>query len=313
MSVETKLLEIANNVNKVYKAGFNMGNIKAQKNPLRYATNLNFLWSKVAFPKDFDMLLEIENPEVLSSAFIQTSGMKSAKIICKNPTNVNLQALFRESVDLESVDFTEFLVALNGIAYLFYGDIKLKTILGALDLSHCIVATGAFNNAIALENIEFVPQTIKLNLDFSSSKLLTKESLLSILNGLYDYNLNYDLIPFRPDFIAYGETVSGTYKITEVDVTDIDIGFLTEGGYRFRILKSDCGDEWESLIDAFKVDRYIEFLGDYDSSGVMRFETINLLSNPDSVAYTLNLGAANLNKLNDEEKQIAENKGWILK
>ena len=313
MSVETKLLEIANNVDKVYKAGFNMGNIKAQKNPLRYATDFNFFWSKVAFPKDFDMLLEIENPEVLSSAFIQTSGLKSAKIICKNPSSANLQALFRESSDLETVDFTEFSITPTGIAYLFYSDSKLKSLLGALDLSKCTNALSAFTNTQALENIEFVPQTIKIGLTFNESKLLTKESLLSILHGLYDYNVNYSLLSFRPDFFAEGEVASGIYKITEVDVTNFDINISTEGGYHFKVSKSDCGDEWENVVETITIGRFIEFLGNYDANDVMRFEDISILSNPNGTTYTLNLGATNLNKLTEEEKQIAENKGWTLK
>ena len=313
MSVETKLLEIANNVDKVYKAGINTG--KKETMALYYISVKDFQWQNVKFPENFHFVLKTaKTPNTCNGMFSGATNVVSARLECddKNGTSVLAQT-FRNCRDLEMADLRNFNLKASSIAYMAYDAIKLKTILGAFDLSYCTSSTNAFTNSTALTHIEFVPQTIKLDLNFNYSKNLTKESLLSILNGLYDYNVNYSLLSFRPDFFAEGEAVSGTYKITEVDVTNFDINISTEGGYRFKVSKSDCGDEWESIVNAIKVDRYIEFLGDYDSNGVMRFETINLLSNPDSIAYTLNLGATNLNKLTEEEKQIAENKGWTLK
>ena len=64
---------------------------------------------------------------------------------------------------------------------------KIKTILGALDVSNCSSFTLPFNiENGALADIEFVPLTIKASIDFSQCPNLSDVSIQSIIDGLAD-------------------------------------------------------------------------------------------------------------------------------
>lgn len=63
---------------------------------------------------------------------------------------------------------------------------NLKSILGALDFSECTACTIWLNGCGKLQDVSFVPNTIKISINFSPSPLLTKESIQSIIDGLAD-------------------------------------------------------------------------------------------------------------------------------
>ena len=73
----------------------------------------------------------------------------------------------------------------NGI---FAWCIKLETIKGILDVSNVTSLSESFAQCKNLKNIRFVEGSIKATISFSSSSLLTIESLKSIINGLCDYS-----------------------------------------------------------------------------------------------------------------------------
>ena len=94
---------------------------------------------------------------------------------------------FRECPNLEVVDLTGHPRMIKRADYMFFNSNKLRSVLGALDLSECTE-----NNwldyaffASALQDVEFVPETIKANIRFNSS-YLTDTSINSIIKGLAD-------------------------------------------------------------------------------------------------------------------------------
>lgn len=317
MSIETKLIDIADNLYYVFDAGYKKA--ENESKALYYLSFKDFQWYKVVFPENYNFILKTaKTPQTCNALLSNSTNVVTVKLECeeKNGTAIMSQA-FREMPHLKRIDLTNFNLKFNDISYFIYSSEAITSILGAIDLLECASTTGAFTNAFSLEDIEFAPKSIKTNIDLHWSKNLTHTSLLSILNGLYDYNVNISFLNCRPDFAKQGEATPGIYKITKVNLTttnsNIEIDMTTEDDYHFRIAKSDCGNSWNAILDAAIVGNYIEFDGAYNSNNVMEFDVLNICANPYNTNFTLNIGSENLEKLSDEEKQIATNKGWVLK
>ena len=181
MDIANKLVTVAENVNKVYEAGYN----KAEsENPLPYIIVKDFQWNKVAFPEGFDFVLKVrDKPSDMNAMLMKTTGIKTVTLVCEAEGTVNYAQLIRESTT-KTIDISQFKPKPKELSYFALDAKKLVTILGALDLSNCTKTTMAFGGATALENIEFVPNTIPISIDFSYCKKLTHDSLMSIINGL---------------------------------------------------------------------------------------------------------------------------------
>ncbi len=190
-TLDNAMLEVAENVPKVYesghKVGYEEGYNKAEKeNPLYYAREMAFTYTGRQFSDErSNVVCRFLDCAKWNMTFGQLSGIKTLKIICDTQgLTVGFQALVRESADLEILDLTEFNCYPNTIAYFAYQSKKLVSIYGAFDLSQCTTVTSAFAATNALEDIEFVPNTIKLSMSFKDCWYLTKASLTSIINGL---------------------------------------------------------------------------------------------------------------------------------
>ena len=97
----------------------------------------------------------------------------------------NGQELFGQNVALTDTKVPIVLVGTN-MNYAFGGARSLKTI-RSLDITKCTNWISTFYLCYALENINFVG-TVKVDLSFVHSKKLTHESLMSIINALYDFS-----------------------------------------------------------------------------------------------------------------------------
>ena len=118
----------------------------------------------------------------------QTKNIKTIKMISDDKSiSVDLSQFVRQSADLELLDLTEYSRDCKSIFMLMYGAVKLKTILGALDLTNCTNVTNAFaaDNGL-LEEVEFVPNTIKISISFAYLRYLSDKSRQSIIDGLAD-------------------------------------------------------------------------------------------------------------------------------
>jgi hypothetical protein len=97
----------------------------------------------------------------------------------------NGQELFGSNVVLTDTKVPIVLVGTQ-MNYAFGGAKSLKTI-RSLDITKCTSWVSPFYLCYALENITFVG-TVSVDISFNYSKKLTHESLMSIINALYDFS-----------------------------------------------------------------------------------------------------------------------------
>lgn len=161
--------------------------------PLYYATKVGGLFVNAVFPDGTDLVLRFQKPpnpvNEITGAMYQTfkfaTGLKSVKIITDDFASPwRLSQTFRENSSIEVVDLTECSRNITQLDYTFYLASSLKSILGALDLSECTSITYGFH-AVALQDVEFVPGTVKVSIRFPSA-YLTEASIESIIDGLAD-------------------------------------------------------------------------------------------------------------------------------
>lgn len=303
---------------KGYAEGIEIGYNKAESvNPLYYIKDISFRFSGSIFSEErSNVVCRVLDCKEWNMAFGQLSGIKTLKIICDTPNlTVGFAQLVRQSADLELLDLSEFKCYPNTLAYFTYEANKLKTIVGALDLTKCTEAKSAFV-ADSLENIEFVPNTIPISMGFQYCKNLTHDSLMSIINGLMDYTYDITGNPFKemhPDRMTNGMS---SYTIEKV----VDEG---HGYYYIETTDDETGNDChfyclgemvhsEEIINALKVgEKFIIDCSITFENGKYKVN-YNSFKVSTGTAPTLTLGTTNLNKLEPEEKQIARLKGWTL-
>lgn len=181
MDIANKLVTVAENVDKVYEAGYN----KAESvNPLPYINIIDFQWHKVAFPEGFDFVLKLrDKPATMNAMLSNATGLNSVTLICAAEGTVSYAQLIRASTT-KTLDISQFKPKPKDLSHFALDAKKLVTISGALDLSNCTKTTIPFDGAFALENIEFAPNTIPISIKFGECRKLTHDSLMSIINGL---------------------------------------------------------------------------------------------------------------------------------
>ncbi|MBE7026108.1 MAG: hypothetical protein E7410_00860 [Ruminococcaceae bacterium] len=188
MSIAEKLTTIAENEQKVYDKGFadgqSQGGGDVTKNPMYYMSVKGFQWQGKVFPEGFEFVLNVLNkPDDMNAMLMRTTGIKNVTLVCEEEGTVSYAQTLREC-PVETLDITNFKPKPTSISYFAYIARKLISIYGAFDLSQCTTAVSSFAAANALEDVEFVPNTIKLSMGFTDCEHLTKASLTSIINGL---------------------------------------------------------------------------------------------------------------------------------
>lgn len=124
--------------------------------------------------------------EIAYGAFYGARGVENITLYLGviSGTN-NLYQTFFGCVELKIVYLYCDLSSANiNIGQIYSGCINLHTIGVEMNMSNITNNTNAFLNTEKLENITITNSTIKINISFASSPLLTTTSLLSIANGL---------------------------------------------------------------------------------------------------------------------------------
>ena len=186
MSIAEKLTAIAENVQRVYDAGKAAGGGSAvADDSLYYATSLSSVYKQALFPDNRSLVIRVKKPPAeCYQAFYQATGLKSVKLVSEDTNAIfALNQAFRECASLEEVDLTECSRRVSRLDYTFYIS-GVKRIKGALDLTECTNGNYGFF-AHNLEEVEFVPNTISVDIRFTSSSL-TDASVQSIIEGLAD-------------------------------------------------------------------------------------------------------------------------------
>lgn len=173
--------------------GYTEGYAKAESvNPFYYATKLDNAMGGAIFPENYEAVIKLQKaPTICTYLFNNCDNLKSVKFISEDKTNVvnfacSLQ-IANSTPTLELVDFTEFNKKFSSLQMSFRNQTKLKRILGTIDASECIASSAfasTFTSCSALEDIEFVPNTIKISIECHWCTKLSKASITSIINGL---------------------------------------------------------------------------------------------------------------------------------
>lgn len=193
MSIAEKLAQIAENEQKVYNAGYEKGKVEGGSqgfDPWYYVRSSQTTFMGVTFPENTSLVFRFQAVPNLSEysmyqTFKDCSGLKSIKIISDDlDTSWTANQTFYGSKDLEVIDLTECSRNIKGSFQHTFNTVKLKSILGALDISQITYVNSPFSGP-ALEDVEFVPNSIKMSISFRSGNL-TMASVESIINGLAD-------------------------------------------------------------------------------------------------------------------------------
>ena len=219
MSIAEKQITIAQNVPKVFTAGYEKGKAEVSPakeeqektvtitengtkevlpdedktlskvtvevktlEPEKYARIMNF--HDVEFPNDYELVLNLER--CVNFAFTRSTGLKKVKIK-GNVSNelVDMTDTFLRCTSLEEIDFLEYNLNVSKLHQTFNSCTSLKRILGNFDLTNCTKYHNAFSTSI--EEIRFVAESIKYTFDMYWCSKLSVESAKSILLGLANY------------------------------------------------------------------------------------------------------------------------------
>ncbi len=186
MSIADKLTTIAENVQKVYDAGRAAGGGVETDGSVYYAKDFAGVFKGASFSDGYSLVIKTKaTPSGMYQTFQNATGIKNFKFITEDKNGAyTIGSAFHGCSSIEVIDFTECSRTFTSLNTAFYGCGNLKSIFGALDLTSCTAATNAFV-AYALEDVEFVPNTIFVSTRFVSDKL-TDKSIDSIIDGLAD-------------------------------------------------------------------------------------------------------------------------------
>lgn len=177
--------QMAVGVGEVYEAG----------NPLKYVTSegaVNSLFYASAFPEGYELVIDMPSPPTnINSMFRYVTGVRKITLIVPTTQVYNTSYLFYFYQSTDSVSSLEEVVIPEGLKSSNFGRFvgycrKLKSIKGSIDLSENTVTSYCFNGCEKLEEVRFVPNTIKLGFNISYSPKLSDLSIESIVNGLAD-------------------------------------------------------------------------------------------------------------------------------
>ena len=169
-----------------YEQGYTQGYEKGSM-PIYYcAWTAESIWRDVVFPENTDLFLRFKKaPDSFNGTFYNSKNLKTIKLISEDKSNIwKASSTFRNSAQLEICDLTDFNPKPSDVSWCFLGDTNLKSILGDLDFSECKSCAIWLNSCGKLEDISFVPNTIKISILFDYCSNLTNKSKQSIFDGL---------------------------------------------------------------------------------------------------------------------------------
>ena len=165
-----------------------------------------FAWCSGLTEIDLSMW-NTENLANMSSLFTQCEKLKSVNLENINTSKVKtMMNIFDSCKNLTTLDLTNFdTSSLENLSGSFRNCSKLTSLdISTWDLSKINVISSMFSSDSKLTNLKFGKNLGKgynrnysnyssFTLDLSSCKLLTHESLMSVIDGLYDLNIKYNV------------------------------------------------------------------------------------------------------------------------
>lgn len=179
----TRTADYAPKIEQVYDNGY--------KEAWRYVGQLSNLFSNVTFPDGYEMSISVpsRNSANLNQVIYSAKGLRKLTIKDSPIADVKSYFGFGFCTSIEEMDLSNFVqgggaVVISDASYLFYGDTKLRVILGELDFSACVAVGSAFANCNALEEIRIAGVIEQNEFDIHWSTKLSKASITSIIAHL---------------------------------------------------------------------------------------------------------------------------------
>ena len=154
--------------------------------PFYYAQRLNATFQDAVFPENYECVIRLQKPSYYALSFYNAKNLKSVKMIADDTEGTTNLDQFVRNTTAEFVDFTEYSRKVTSARWMALNATELKSIYGAMDWTECAECTLWLNSASKLEDVEFVPGTIKISIPFNQNPNLTDASIQSIIDGLAD-------------------------------------------------------------------------------------------------------------------------------
>lgn len=228
MTISEKLQTIAKNTQKVYEAGkkaeydrfWDAFQENGSRNWYAYAFRYKW-WNDETFKPKYDIAPTENNGAIYMFDTCRITNFK--QILEQCGVKLNLRGQTSTTCVFYGAKFITELPILdvsnsNSIFSMFYNCLQLRSIDKLILTANCTNLNSAFYMCESLENIT-IEGVIVRNIDLSYSPLLTRESLLSIINRLNDLS---------------GTTTTYTCTLGSINLaklTDAEIAIATEKGW----------------------------------------------------------------------------------
>ncbi len=153
-------------------------------NLMRGAPNDNFI-NRIVLPENTEYTLNLPNCTKMESAFNNIVNL--TKVTFRNLKEDEVFSMHRAFFgcrELEEIDFGIEYMCLNSFSYAFSSCMKLKRVIGCLDIYDCEETSIMLINAPELEEIQFADETIHIKFNMRDSAKLSSASVQSIVDAL---------------------------------------------------------------------------------------------------------------------------------
>ena len=189
MSAANKLLTIAENIPKVYNAGYEKGKSEGGGMTMaNYASDIQFTSDDWATSDT--VVLDMPNMSAMNSIFYNFDFLKIKHLTINSNTPVtNCQYAFRggegKSV-LETVVLNIDTSECTTFSQMFFKH-NMKRVEGnPFDFSSATTIGRVFAYTYSVEYFRVVPESIKINADFGHCTMIDDDTVDSVVNGLFD-------------------------------------------------------------------------------------------------------------------------------
>ena len=207
-----ELLSLCENINNMeymfYNCSFNLRKLDISNLDTSNVTNMSYMVYQCGGLTELDLSnFNTSNVSRMDYMFSQCSGLTKLDLSNFNTSNVTrMDYMFSSCPKLTELDLSNFNTSnVTNMSVMFYNDLILTSLnLSSFDMSKVNSIGSMFYNCIELTNLYFGYNLGKgftkqsnnyssYKLDLSSCTKLTHESLMDVINNLYDLNLTYDV------------------------------------------------------------------------------------------------------------------------
>ena len=203
-----KLCDNIADMSNMFNSCTNLINLDLSSFNTSKATNMNNMFSICMNLINLDLSnFDTSNVTNMSYMFSSCSKLTNLDLSSFNTSNVtNMNKMFSSCSKLTNLDLSSFNTSnVTNMSQMFSSCSKLTNLdLSSFDTSKVINMSQMFSKCTSLTNLQFgfnlgksyylkSTNYTSYKLDLSSCPLLTYDSLMSVINGLYDLNLTYDV------------------------------------------------------------------------------------------------------------------------